>query len=275
MAVAVLGEPRQCALEQAVSEDRSRRRRDLWLLYTLRLGILVAFLAAWELAAGTVLDPYFFSKPSLIWHQLEILVSSGRFVGNVFLTVEEAFAGYLIGAALAAVAAAVFGLARRAYAIVEPFILAVYSVPSVAIGPLLIVWLGIGTRSKVVLAAYFVFFVVFMNGITGVRSVPRGWIDVSRVMGADHFQLVAKIILRGAAPHLSTGLRTAVPQAVIGAVVGEFISAQSGIGYLITDASARYNTAGVFAALFILSVLVLLMAMLLTLSARLGAREAS
>ncbi|HZU16702.1 MAG TPA: hypothetical protein VFD01_08935, partial [Candidatus Dormibacteraeota bacterium] len=168
---------RERVLERVVDEHRRRRRHDFWTLYLTRVAVLVALLLAWQLLSGVLLDPYFFSRPSLIWHQLVLLVQSGRFTGNVLLTVEEAFLGYLLGTVAATVAAAVLGLLPRAYAIVEPFLLAVYSIPSVAIGPLLIVWLGIGIDSKVVLAAYFVFFVVFMNGVSGVRSVPRGWID--------------------------------------------------------------------------------------------------
>jgi NitT/TauT family transport system permease protein len=263
----------QQALERALDEHVARRRRDFSVLLSGRIAILVIALALWELAAGLFLDPYFFSKPSAIWNDLVAMVTSGRFAANVFITVEEAFAGYLAGALLAAVAAAVLGLMPRAYAVFEPFVLAIYSVPSVAIGPLLIVWLGIGLNSKIVLAAYFVFFVVFMNGISGVRSVPRGWINVARVMGAGRFQLTSKIILRGAAPHLMTGFRTALPQAVIGAVVGEFISSQHGIGFLIADASSRYNTAGVFAAILTLSVLVLVMAAALQATSAIGARR--
>lgn len=268
--------PADHALQKALGEHRRSRRREFWTLYTVRIAILLAVLLAWELlAVAVVLDPFFFSQPTIIWHQLVLLVQSGQFGPNVLLTVEEAFFGYIAGAIVATLAAAVLGLLPRAYAIVEPFILVVYSIPSVAIGPLVIVWLGIGPNSKVILAAYFVFFVVFMNGVSGVRSLPRGWIDVTRVMGARRHQLVSKVILRGAAPHLMTGLRTAVPQAVIGAIVGEFISSQQGIGYLISSASSRYNTPGVFAAILILAVLVLVMAVLLNGLSKLGARRSA
>lgn len=267
--------PPDRAVHRAAADDQRRRRREFWMLYSIRIAILLGFLLAWELLSGVVLDPFFFSQPSVIWHQLVLLVQSGQFGPNVLLTVEEAFFGYVAGAIVATIAAAVLGLLPRAYAIVEPFLLTVYSVPSVAIGPLVIVWLGIGVNSKIILAAYFVFFVVFMNGVSGVRSVPGGWIDVTRVMGANRFQIISKVVLRGAAPHLMTGLRTAVPQAVIGAIVGEFISSQQGIGYLISSASSRYNTAGVFAAVLILSVLVLVMAVLLDSASKLSARRSA
>jgi NitT/TauT family transport system permease protein len=255
--------PGQAALLKAERQHAEGVRRDRFGLKGGRILILVLVVAAWQLLSGLLLDPFFFSRPSEILQALTNLVTSGKFSIHVGLTVEEAVFGYIAGALAGVVAAALLGLLPRAYAVTEPFVLAVYSVPSVAIGPLLIVWFGIGLQPKVLLAAYFVFFVVFMNGIAGVRSVPRGWLDAARVMGAGRLQLVTKVILRGAAPHLMVGLRTALPQAVIGAVVAEFISSQRGIGFLITDASSHYNTAGVFASILILSLLVLLMAVLL------------
>ncbi len=232
-------------------------------IYGSRLLLGVTVVAAWELLSGVILDPFFFSRPSAIVAALGTLFESGQFTRHVGLTVEEALLGYVFGAVAAIVAAALLGLFPRGYAIVEPFILVIYSVPSVAIAPLLIVWFGIGLLPKIILAAYFVFFVVLMNGIAGIRGVPSGWVNVTRVMGASRLQVTTKVVLRAGAPHLMVGLRTALPQAVIGAVVAEFISSQRGIGFLISDASAHYNTAGVFVAILILSVLVLLMAAVL------------
>ena len=261
MAVALTGPAG--ALKTAEREYASERRRTALSMYGGRVALGLGTLLLWQLLSGAVLDPFFFSRPSDMWAALVEIIRSGQFQLNVGLTVEEAFLGYIAGAFAAILAATVLGLFPRAYAIAEPFVLVIYSVPSVAVGPLLIVWFGIGLTPKIVLAGYFVFFVVFMNGITGIRSVPRGWVEVTRVMGASRLQLISKVILRAAAPHLMIGLRTALPQAVIGAVVAEFISSERGIGFLISNASAHYSTAGVFVAILILSVLVLAMSVLL------------
>lgn len=249
--------------EQVLAKAQAIRARELTqernYILGWRIGLLVIVLLAWQLLSGVLLDPFFFSSPSRIIDAIVNLVTSGRLVEHAGYTIYEAFAGYLLGTSVAILAAAVFGPSPRLYAVIEPFLLSVYAIPSVAIAPLLIVWFGVGIASKVCLAAYFVFFVVFMNAVTGVRAVHRGWIDTVRVMGASRSQILTKIIIRGAAPHLAAGLRLAAPEAVIGAIVGEFISAQKGIGYLILSASARYQTAGVFAAVLILGILVLVM----------------
>ena len=251
------------AVEAAKREHEAERRRNALATYGGRVLFGVTVLVAWQTLSGVVLDLFFFSRPTAVWASLVEIVRNGQFERHVGLTVQEAVLGYLAGAAVAIVLGAALGLFPRAYAIFEPFILGVYSVPSVAIAPLLIVWFGIGLTPKILLAGYFVFFVVFMNLIAGIRGVPQGWIDVVRVMGADRLQVTTKVTLRAAAPYLLTGLRTALPQAVIGAIVAEFISSQRGIGFLISNASARYDTAGVFAAILILSVLVLVMAAVL------------
>lgn len=246
-------------LAKAVAERGRELRWDRNYILGWRIGLLLVALLAWQLLSGVLLDPFFFSSPGRILDAIMTLFSSGLLFEHAGYTIYEAFAGYLLGTTAAILAAALFGPSPRLYAVIEPFLLSVYAVPSVAIAPLLIVWFGVGIASKVCLAAYFVFFVVFMNAVTGVRAVQRGWIDTARVMGASPRQILTKIVVRGAAPHLTAGLRLAVPEAVIGAIVGEFISAQKGIGYLILSASARYQTAGVFAAVLILAVLVLVM----------------
>ena len=220
---------------------------------------LILFFLLWQLASNHVLDPFFFSRPLAIWHAAMVFAAGGKLLTNLATTGEEVVAGYVAGTIVGMVAAIVFGLSARAYAIVEPLLLALFAVPTIALAPLIIVWFGIGISSKIVIAAYFVFFIVFLNTIAGVRSVPRGWITSARVMGASRLQTIVKVIVPGAMPHIVTGLKTGLPQAVVGAIVGEFMSAQRGIGYLIVDASGRYDTASVFAAIGILAALVAVM----------------
>ncbi len=239
---------------------RVRRRSSVW---GGRIGVLVAILLLWQLGSGRFLDPYFFSKPTAIWDSLLGLASSGKLAVNALLTLQEIAIGYVVGAVVGAVVAVLLTWSDQFYEIVEPYFLAVYAVPSVALAPLIIVWFGLGITSKVVLAAYYVFFVVFLNVASGVRGVRKSWLDSARIMGATRLQLVRTIVIPGAWPHVMTGLRTGLPQAVVGAIVGEFLSSQHGMGFLVVDASARYNTAGVFAAVTVLSLFILIMNALL------------
>ncbi|MDF2118169.1 ABC transporter permease [Roseiarcaceae bacterium H3SJ34-1] len=249
----------ESVLHNALAFEVRASKLTRWRLQAWRFGLLAVLLVAWQVLANHGLDPFFFSSPQAIGNALLRFWHSGALVDSATYTLGEAVAGYIAGAIFAVIAAALLGPAPRAYAAVEPYILAIYSVPSVAIAPLFIIWFGVGVASKIVLAAYFVFFVVFMNVSAGIRSIPQGWIDGPRIMGASRWQVLTKIRFRAAMPHFILGLKIAVPEAIIGAIVGEFISSQKGIGYLILSSSARYDTASVFAAIFVLGVLVLIM----------------
>ncbi len=108
---------------------------------------------------------------------------------------------------------------------------------------------------KVLLAAISVFFLVFINTIAGIREVDRGLIDAARLMGADRWTVIRKVILPASMSGLLTGLKVAIPYALIGAVIGELVASNQGLGYLINNAAARFDTAGVFATLIVLTVL--------------------
>jgi NitT/TauT family transport system permease protein len=146
-----------------------------------------------------------------------------------------------------------------AYRIVEPYLLIAYSIPAVALGPVFILWFGIGLTPKIVLAAYFVFFVVFINTVEGIRQVPQGLLDVTRVMGASRWAAMRSVLLPSSLPYILAALRITLPAAMIGAVVGEFIASNRGIGYLTRAAAGRYQTAGVIAGTIVLAAIVLLL----------------
>jgi NitT/TauT family transport system permease protein len=178
-------------------------------------------------------------------------------------TVTAAFFGYLIGASAGVLVAWPLGLVRLAYRIVEPYFLVAYSVPAVAMGPVFILWFGIGMTPKVLIAAYFVFFIVFINTVAGFQQVPQGLLDVTRVMGASRRDQLRRVMLPSALPFILAALRITLPAAMIGAVTGEFISANRGLGFLTREAGSRFNTAGVLAGVLCLSVIVLLMNLML------------
>src|SRR5690606_10241721 len=140
-----------------------------------------------------------------------------------------------------------------------PYITALYCIPKIALAPLFIMWFGIGIESKIAMSATIVFFLVFLNTYSGVRDVNPIYIHATRIMGASQFQLMRTVIMPSAAAWVLTGLKVSVPYALIGTVVGEFMSSNRGIGFLIAQASGLFDTAAVFAGLFILSVVGALM----------------
>jgi len=129
----------------------------------------------------------------------------------------------------------------------------------VALAPLFILWFGIGLSMKVILTAAVVFFLVFLNTYSGVRNVSREQLTILRLMGANERDLLGMVVLPSALTWVFTGLRLSVPYALIGALVGEIIAANRGLGYLLSDAASQFDTAGVFAALVGIIVLALIL----------------
>ncbi|MEO3872794.1 ABC transporter permease [Nonomuraea sp. B12E4] len=224
-----------------------------------RLLLVVALLSTWEWSAGRWFDLTFTSRPSAIWARLLEWHQDGVLWANTWVTLQEIVLGFVLGGAAGAVAGFPLASAPRLYRVLDPFIMALYSIPKVALAPLFIVWFGIGTNMKVLLAAATVFFLVFLNTAAGVREVDRGLIDAVRLMGGGRRDLFLKVVLPSSMTGLLTGLKVAVPYALIGAVIGELVASNRGLGYLINDAAAKFDTAGVFATLVVLSVIAALL----------------
>ena len=242
-----------------VSATRAQRR----FLIGTRLAILVAFLVAWQLASGPLIRPFFVSSPIAIAEALLEWIRTGELWYHGRFTLTAALLGYVFGSVAAIALAWPLGLMHRLYRITEPYFLVAYSVPAVAMGPVFILWFGLGLTPKVVLAAYFVFFIVYVNTVTGFQQVPRGLINVTRVLGASRLQLLRTVIFPSAIPYILAALRVTLPAAMIGAVVGEFIASNRGLGYLTRAAASEYSTAGVIAGVVVMSAIVLAMSLML------------
>jgi NitT/TauT family transport system permease protein len=250
-------------LENTRREHLAARAAHRRFLILARLGIVAAVLVGWELASGFLIRPFFVSSPTEIAGKVAGWAASGELWYHGQFTVTAAFSGYLLGAVAGVLVAWPLGVLRLAYRIVEPYFLVAYSVPAVAMGPVFILWFGLGMTPKILIAAYFVFFIVFINTVTGFQQVPRGLLDATRVMGASRRAQLRTVMLPSALPYLLAALRITLPAAMIGAVTGEFISSNRGLGYLTRASAARYSTAGVIAGVLCLSAIVLLMNLLL------------
>jgi NitT/TauT family transport system permease protein len=220
-----------------------------------RLLLLAALLAAWQFASGGLNPEFFISKPSAILLALWRQVQSGNLFFHIGITATEAFVGFLTGATAGVVAGVLLGRIGFLADLLQPFILAFYSLPKIALAPLFILWIGIGIEMKIVLTATVVFFLVFLNTFTGVRSVSKELEAILHLMGASERHVLAKVVLPSAVTWVFTGLRISVPYALIGAIVGELIASNRGLGFLLANASGQFDTAGVFAALLVIMAL--------------------
>ena len=258
-AVVAAGSRGDRLLRQVEQEERARHRTDQITITLGRVAFGLLFLLAWELASGRVLDQLFFSKPSHILAALWTMLTREGLLYHLRFTITEALAGYLLGASAGLVLG--FALARLEfmYRIIEPFVIAFYGIPRIALAPLFILWFGLGIASKIAVATVMVFFIVFINTVAGIRAVPSQLIQVARVMGASAWELQRKVVFPAATPFIIAALQITVPQAMIGAIVGEFISSNRGVGHLISREAGLLDTAGLFAGIFSLLVVVLLM----------------
>jgi NitT/TauT family transport system permease protein len=220
-----------------------------------RLLIVVAGLSFWQFASGRLIKAFWISSPSEIWKQLVEWVVTGDLWVHLEVTLTETVMGFVFGAVAGVLFGLALGLNRRLAAVLDPFIVAFYSLPKIALAPLFILWFGVGLASKVVLATFVVFFLVFYNTYAGTLAVEQELVDVLRLMGATRWQIVRKVILPSALIWIFTGMKSSVPYALIGAVVGEMMASNRGLGYLIQAAAGQYDTGGVFAALFVLMII--------------------
>lgn len=218
------------------------------LLTALGLG------AAWELLVWlTGVPPYILPPPSKIAAVLvdrwDLLFDQALWTGAEMLM---GFAlGLLLGAALAIVFAASAGWRRWAL----PLVIASQAVPVIAIAPLLVLWLGYGMASKVAMAALVIFFPVVSSLYDGLRRTDEGWLELAHTMDAPPLAILLQIRLPAALPAFASGARIAAAVAPIGAVIGEWVGASAGLGYLMTQQLARGQTPLAFAALFVLCLL--------------------
>lgn len=218
-----------------------------------QIAVGVLFFGSWELASGTLIDPFFVSSPSAVLSRLGGWIADGEIFMHLGITLYATVLGFVIGSILGFTAGFVFGRYQMIGGIFDPYITAIYCLPKIALAPLFIMWFGIGIESKIAMSAVIVFFLVFLNTYSGVRDVNPIHIHGVRIMGANEWQLLKTVIAPSAAAWVLTGLKVSVPYALIGAVVGEFMSSNRGIGFMIAQSSALFDTAGVFAGLLILA----------------------
>ena len=212
----------------------------------------VILLLFWQWASGRLIREIYVSRPTDIAARLWQLFATGEIWPSLLTTGQELALGYAFGVGGGVLAGVLLGRSPAAARIFEPYLMAFYGIPKIALAPLFIIWFGIGLWSKVALAGTMVFFLVFYNVYSGIRSVDRDLVNLARVLGATKRQLDRHVYLPAAAPYILLGMRMAIPYAVIGVIVGEFTSSIRGLGTYIAYASSTYDPAGVFAGIAIL-----------------------
>jgi NitT/TauT family transport system permease protein len=253
-------------LHRVAADDRHRLRRTRVLVWAGTAGLGVALLLFWQFGLGLLVNPRYVSDPATVATRLGELLAGGELATHVAVTLAEAGAGFLIGAGAGLVSAFALASRKRAYEVFEPFLIGFYSIPKIALAPLFILWFGLGTTPKIIMAALLVYFVIFVNTATGVREVRPSLLRVCRVLGASKRDLLVKVTLPTAAPAILASIRITVTRAIEGALLSEFVASTQGLGYLVARASRTFDIATVFAGIVVIAAVVLIINGLLRLA---------
>jgi NitT/TauT family transport system permease protein len=213
-------------------------------------------LLVWEYSSalfGT--SEFWFSRPSVIGATGFDLLLNGSLLKDIGITISETLAGLAAGCLVGTPIGIVLGRSRFLQELFEPFLLVINALPKIALAPLFLIWFGIGFNMKVAIAFSLVVVVMILSTYLGMRTLRQELINSCRTMGASELQLLFKIVLPSITPWLFAGLKISLGFALIGAILGEFIAAQGGIGYLIDNAIGTFETPVVFVGLFVLLIL--------------------
>jgi NitT/TauT family transport system permease protein len=244
-------------------ELRLARLRQSGFVLLCQLGVLVVAVGLWELV--TAQDPqtaFLFGRPSVIFRFLVEMWRDGSLIRDAYVTGLETILGFLLGNALGTVLGLSLWYSRFVSRVVEPFVIAIGSIPVIALAPIVIIWFGTGLISKVAMATLSVVVVALITSYRGAISVDPDQINLMRTLGAKKHQIFAKLVVPASLSDIFAGLKLTVGFALIGAIIGEFMSSSEGLGHAIFKAGSLYIISKVFAALLVTIALALVLSYL-------------
>jgi NitT/TauT family transport system permease protein len=221
----------------------------------ISLGAFVVLLAVWEVAVRVLHVPdYILPAPTAISVSLYYGLKSGLFVEHFFVTAFQTLAGFLLAAIIGIGLGALVAQFRIVERTIYPWLVALQTLPKIAIAPLIIIWAGYGIQSKIVIVTLVALFPILVNTIVGLKSCDQGKLDLMRSLGATGWETFRLVRLPNALPFIFAGLNVAIVLAILGSIVGEFVGSKAGLGNLILEANFQFNVAQMFAILVILGV---------------------
>ena len=225
-------------------------------LYAMYIMVFILTIGIWKgLTSLFHIPSFLLPPPEDVFFEYVSLLMNGLLLKHTYVTLIETLTGFLAGAAIGMCLGYPLAKSRKLERILSPYIVAAQTAPKIALAPLIVIWLGFGLSSKFFLVALIVFFPIFVNMITGMRSVDRNLLELMKSTGASKFDIFKKIEMPSSLPMLFAGFKTGITLAVIGAVVGEFVGANAGLGYLTIYAAGLMDTSQVFVAILQLTLL--------------------
>ena len=241
-------------LADAVATDAGGSIRGATFRVGLRILFFPALIGLWELAVlVSGIRSYLLPAPSAII--AEIVDSAPHLMQHGLRTATEALLGFSLSMVVGIATAMLIVYSTYLRSVLLPLLVAANAIPKVALAPLLLIWLGLGIESKVAMAFLLSFFPIVINAATGLGEVEPEMLNLFRLLRATEFQKFVKVRFPHSLPALMDGLKIAMPLSIIGAIVGEFVGAQEGLGYLIVLATLTLNTELVFASIVVVALL--------------------
>jgi NitT/TauT family transport system permease protein len=215
---------------------------------------LAFFVLMWEVLVRLLhVRPIMLPPPSTVF--MELWAERGWYLGHAWYTLLTTLAGFALAVVFGVAIAVLLVSSRWFESAVYPLIIAMNSVPKVAIAPLFVIWLGTGAEPKISIAFLIAVFAIIVDTVHGLRSVPNDVLDLGRVLKGSSLDFFFKVRLPSALPSILTGMKVAISLALIGAIVGEFVASQRGLGYVILSAQGTFDTPRVFAAIIVLVIM--------------------
>jgi NitT/TauT family transport system permease protein len=229
----------------------------LWKRVLKHLAIFASLLAVWEfVTAFGYADPLLFPRPSEIFGSFVPLYVTRAIVWeHLWVTMATVLAGFVVGTLLGITLAVLAGLSETIHRYMKPYVIVLEATPRIAIGPLMLAWLGFGFGAKLAIVTLVCFFAPFINTLTAILSANPAQVELMRSLGASKWQTLTKTIVPDAMPMIMAGVRMAMASALGGALVAEFISSNKGMGVLLDNLTAMLNMSGAFATLLSLTVI--------------------
>lgn len=235
------------------------------VVFVGRVILAIALLSLWEiLVRYGIFDEFWVSRPSAIGATLWIFFSTGYVYPHLYATMQEAVVGLVVGSIGGILLGFLLAQSEYITRVTQPFIFFLYSIPRIALAPLFVLWFGVGLTSKVITIFVIVFFLLLVNTMTGIRNVDPHLVRGLRAMGATRFQIARMVTLPSTLVWILAGLQIAIPNAVIGAVIAEYVGSTRGLGHLILFASSNLDTTTLLSAVTVLGAISIIISQMTT-----------
>ena len=233
-----------------------RTRNDKILVIFMQIALFVLFLGLWELLSQTkVIDPFFFSSPSRIAKTIVSLAKEGNLWINIWTSLYETIIGFILATSIGFIIAVLLWWSEKLRRVLEPYLIILNSLPKIALGPMIIFWVGSGTGATIVMCILICVIITTISMLNAFISCDNDKILLMKSMHAKKYQIFFKLVLPNALPEFVTALKINVGMSWVGTIMGEYLSSRAGLGYLINYGSQMLKLDIVMASIVILCVL--------------------